>query len=289
MQMVYWVFLLAAICSAIVFFTFLLIRELDRTQRRMPSVTPDRFGLPFTEIKIKATKGQLTGWYIPAQKNNAPAIVMLHGWGGNAGDLLPFAQLFYEKGFNVLLPNASGHGDSDMLGRSDMLRFSRDFESSLDWLKMRNEVDMDGVMLMGHSIAGAAALLLGSRRDDLGGIITFGVFSHSRQLLKHWIQHHTQFPFWPFGYLAILFKQFQLGFSYDQIAPENTISTQSAPVLVIHGERDEVVPVKDAYKILDNGGDQITLAVDSSGGHATFLRTSKRLSREMQGFVTHCL
>ena len=289
MGMFYWPLLMVVICSVIVFFTFLLIRELDRTQRRMPSVTPDRFGLPFNEIKIKATKGQLTGWYIPAQKNNAPAIVMLHGWGGSAGDLLPFAQLFHEKGFNVLLPNASGHADSDMLGRSDMLRFSRDLESSLDWLKVRDEVDANRVMLMGHSIAGAAALLLGTHRHDFVGIITIGVFAHSRQLLKNWIQHCTQFPFWPFGYLAILFKQFQLGFSYDQIAPENTIATQSAPVLMIHGERDEVVPVKDAYKILDNGGDQVTLAVDSSGGHATFLRTSKRLRREMQEFVTHCL
>ena len=289
MPLFYYALLIIAACSAVFIPAFLLLRELDRTERHTPSVTPGRLSLSYTDIKIETPEGKLTGWYIPVEKDHAPAIIMLHGWAGNAASLLSFAQLFHENGFNVLLPNASGHGDSDVLGRSDMLRFSRDLEASFNWLDARDNVDMGRVMLMGHSIAGAAALLAGTRRRDLAGIITFGVFANSRPLIKRWIQHRTRFPFWPFGWLVILFKQLQLGLNYDQIAPENTIAAQSAPVLMIHGEKDDVVPVQQAHRIAANGGEQVTLLVDSSGGHATFLRTSKRLREQMQAFIASCL
>jgi uncharacterized protein len=283
MPVTYWVFAVASICGAIVVPTFFLIRQLDRTERHLPSVTPNRFGLTYSDIRIGTPAGELTAWYISAQKERAPAIVMLHGWGGNSASLLPFAQMFHENGFNALLPNASGHGDSDVLGRADMLRFLTDFELSLDWLKTRD--DIDEVLIMGHSIAGAAALLLGTRRHDLAGVITFGVFAHSRQFLRQWIKQRTRFPFWPFGWLALLFKQLQLGISYDRIAPENTIAAQSAPVLMIHGVKDTIVPVRDARVVATNGGARVTLIEDKNGGHATFLQTSKRLKGQLQDFI----
>jgi pimeloyl-ACP methyl ester carboxylesterase len=285
----YWLLLAAALCSAVIFITFLLIRQLDRAERKLPSVTPERLGLSFNSITIDTPSGTLSGWYLPTNKENSPAIVMLHGWGGNAGTFLPFAPVFHEIGFNVLLPNASGHGDSESSGRVDMLSFTRDLEASLYWLKTNPKIDAGRTLLLGHSIAGAAALLVGSHRSDLAGVITFGVFANSRQIIKRWIQNRTRFPFTPFGGLALLFKQLQLGLSYNRIAPENTVRSQSAPVLMIHGQKDKIVPTEDAYRIAANGGNRITLFIDDYGGHATFLRSSIKLRKKLQKFSMTCL
>jgi pimeloyl-ACP methyl ester carboxylesterase len=58
-----------------------------------------------------------------------------------------------------------------------------------------------------------------------------------------------------------------IGVSYDDIAPRNRIADVEVPVLLIHGEDDEVVPIEDAFSLRDHNPD-CTLIVVPGGNHS---------------------
>ena len=69
--------------------------------------------LPWREVKIHAARGKtLFGWFIPAG-SRAPALAVLHGWGGNAEMMLPLAKPLHEAGYVLLFFDARCHGRSD--------------------------------------------------------------------------------------------------------------------------------------------------------------------------------
>jgi hypothetical protein len=79
----------------------LLIRKGLAAPRVMETAEPD--GLPWEAVAIPGTGGKsLFGWFIPAGPR-APAVAVLHGWGGNAQMMLPLARPLHEAGFALLL------------------------------------------------------------------------------------------------------------------------------------------------------------------------------------------
>ncbi|MDZ4357458.1 MAG: dipeptidyl aminopeptidase, partial [Variovorax sp.] len=100
--------------------------------------TPAELGLRAHDVQIPGAAGQrLFAWYLPAPAaapHPAPAVVLLHGWGGNASTLLPAAQALHSAGFAVLLPESRNHGRSSRTGHSSLPRFAEDLEAALDWL-----------------------------------------------------------------------------------------------------------------------------------------------------------
>ncbi|HRP66655.1 MAG TPA: dipeptidyl aminopeptidase, partial [Thauera sp.] len=81
---------------------------------RLPHHTdPGALGLAFDTLRIATANGKtLHAWFIPAPAaadgahRLAPAVVVLHGWGGNAALMLPLARPLHEAGFAMLFVDA---------------------------------------------------------------------------------------------------------------------------------------------------------------------------------------
>ena len=88
-----------------------------RAPRLIEQGSPEDFGLRHREIEIQTRRGRkLFAWWIPSVTPDsamAPTIIVLHGWGSNAEQMLPFATPFHQSGLNVLLLDARDHGRSD--------------------------------------------------------------------------------------------------------------------------------------------------------------------------------
>ncbi len=240
---------LGALLVALTGLNFMLRRGL-RAPRVVESASLAQLGLSGREVRLPTQRGkQLFGWLLPGYEHQpAPAVIVLHGWGANAEMMLPLARPLQVAGITVLLIDARNHGNSDADTFSSMPRFAEDLDAAIDWLKTQPEAVPGQIAVVGHSVGAAAALLSASRRHDLAGVISLAAFAHPANMMRRWLTTKGM-PYFPLGWYVLHYVQHVIGHRFDAIAPLNTITRVTCPVLLVHGADDSTVPVADAHAI----------------------------------------
>lgn len=242
----------------------LLIRRGLAAPRLAEQREPD--GLPWQEVRIPSQGGKsLFAWFIPAAEG-APALAILHGWGGNAEMMLPLAAPLHAAGFSLLFFDARSHGRSDSDTYASLPRFAEDLEHAIHWLKNRPEVDARHIGVIGHSVGAGAALLVASRSRELAAAVSLAAFAHPAEMMRRWL-NSKGIPYHPFGAYILFYVQQVIGYRFDQIAPCHTIRNINCPVLLVHGTADEMVPVTDAQRIFAHRRDERVRLLLIAGSH----------------------
>jgi len=133
-----WYFLAVVLFLGVILLLSLAMIHLGFRVPRNPEKTdPGRLGLAFQIISIPTvSQKRLFGWLLPVP-GATTTMVILHGWGGNAEQMLPMALPFHQVGMNVLLVDARNHGRSDRDSFSSLPRFAEDLEKTIEWLKQQ--------------------------------------------------------------------------------------------------------------------------------------------------------
>ncbi|MGS2742131.1 alpha/beta hydrolase [Halomonas sp. LS-001] len=239
-----------------------LHRELAAPREAVGDVL-SAFGLEGETVHFTTQgKRMLEAWWLPV-KTPRGQVVITHGWGANRATLLPLAPLLMAAGWSVLLIDVRNHGNSDSDTFSSMPRFAEDIEAALHWLK-RHQAPLP-TALIGHSVGAAATLLSASRRDDIVAVVSLSSFAHPDGMMRRWLAAKG-LPFFPLGWYVIRYVENVIGHRFDDIAPLTTLPLIRCPVLLVHGEDDEVIPLSDAQHLAEKGGANAVLRV-VPGGH----------------------
>ncbi len=239
---------LGVIVALIVGFSWLFARHYCQPRRRLPTKTPADYDLPYEPVTFTSQEVLLKGWFIPANGNPAPqpTIIVAHGWSRNAARMLPVARLLHDAGFGVLLYDVRGHGASGDGGPMTLLKFAEDIIAAVDYLGGRPEVDMTRLGVVGHSMGGASAIVAASTESRIRVLVSSSAFADPVALTRRFVRaHHIPIPRWPFLWLAFHFIERWLGTTIADIAPKNRIGRIKVPLLLIHGDSDQLVPSSD--------------------------------------------
>lgn len=225
------------------------------------SLSPERLGQPPEvgagqptpqQVRLPTQRGRmLNAWWLPPHATPAPAapvVVLMHGWGGNAATLWAAACHLNHAGCAVLLPEARNHGQSDADTFSSLPRFAEDLDAALHWASQQPGVAAGQLVALGHSVGGAAALLSASRRSDLQAVVSVSAFAHPERVMRRWLAAR-HIPYWPLGWLVNRYVEHVIGHRFADIAPLYTLPQVSCPVLLVHGTRDDVVPLGCAQQL----------------------------------------
>src|SRR5437899_3495223 len=129
------------------------------------------------EVEFEVDGGViLRGWlFVPSGgARRYPAITMAHGYAAvKEHGIEPFAKLFAENGFVVLLHDHRGFGASDGEPRHDVdpWRQIADWRRAITFLENRPEVDPQRIGLWGTSYAGGHAIVLGASDRRLRAVV----------------------------------------------------------------------------------------------------------------------
>ena len=221
--------------------------------------TTDPGALPWHAVRLPtANEKHLFAWFIPAAPG-APALVVMHGWGGNAQMMLPLAAPLHAAGYSLLLIDARCHGRSDGDTIASLPRFAEDIEAALAWLRQQPGVDPAALGVIGHSVGAGAALLVATRQTELRALVSLAAFAHPAAMMRRWLAT-VHIPYWPLGAYILAYVQRVIGFRFAAIAPVNTIARVACPVLLVHGLEDATVPVAEARQIhAARAGDAVEL------------------------------
>ncbi len=216
--------------------------------------SPALLGLSALQVRVPGSDNTaLFAWFLPAPGvPSAPAVLVMHGWGANASMMLPSVVPLLRAGFSVLVLDARCHGASDDATFTSLPRFAQDIEAGLDWLGQQPQVQASRLALIGHSVGAGAALLSATRRNDIQAVVSISAFAHPYEVMRRLLKAH-HIPFLAVGWYVLKHVQHVIGARFDEIAPLRSMGHVRCPVLLVHGEDDDMVPFDDARRLLAAG------------------------------------
>jgi dienelactone hydrolase len=186
--------------------------------------------------------------YVPRGRGPWPAVLVLHGSEGGIQHTGRVAQTFAEAGFVALAYCYSGCAGTPEL----IQNISVDgVMEALDYLRQRSDVRPDAVALLGYSRGAELALIVAALDPDARAVVAVSG--------SPWVAVG-----YPIGGVAWRRAGNPLDF---YLTPVEWID---GPVLLIHGQHDQIVPVRRSYHVADRlakRGHDYELIVYPGAGH----------------------
>ena len=209
--------------------------------------TPGDAGLAYEEVFFPTSDGHsLHGWYIPGESDTT--LLWFHGNGGNIGHRVDELALVHARlGANVFIFDYRGYGNSE--GSPSEQGIYRDARAALAYLKTRPEPAQGQIVYFGRSLGAAVAIELAADQPP-AALILVAPFASLGDMAR------IAYPFLPLNRL--------LGSRYNSV---DRISQVHQPVLILHGDQDEIVPLSQGEKLLQAANPPKSIQVLPGAGH----------------------
>jgi uncharacterized protein len=197
--------------------------------------------VPFRDLWLATEDGeQLHAWWVPATAPAIANVLLCHGNGGNIGDRAFAVDLLAERGFGVLAFDYRGYGRSS--GRPSEDGTVRDARTA------RAAISDGPVVYLGESLGGAVALALALEHPP-DGLILQSTFTGVRDIAR------LHYPFIPRALVP------------DAYPSLRRIRDLRAPLLVLHGDDDRIVPAIDGHALYEAAPEPKRLEIFPGAGH----------------------
>jgi fermentation-respiration switch protein FrsA (DUF1100 family) len=214
--------------------------------------------------------------YFPeTMKQPAPGLCLCHGIPSGqppSSDDTGYpglAEKFCAVGFITLIFNFRGAHQAQ--GNLDMLGWTRDLEAAIDYLACLPEVDRSRLCLLGSSAGAAVSVYVAADDQRVSSLVTFACpaefsFLTDKKRAVATIDHFRSIGLIRDAGFPPSIDEWLAGFS--AVSPLRWIDKISPrPLLLIHGDKDDLVPVEHARKLIEKAGEPKKLIIIPGVGH----------------------
>ena len=195
--------------------------------------TPNDVNLEYEDVRIQTSDGlALQGWFISGKAETGSNVTWLwfHGNGGNIGHRIgELALAHHRTEANIFIFDYRGYGESE--GVPSEKGTYLDSHAVMEYLSSWSDVDPGRIVYLGHSLGAAVAVELALTQPPMAMVLV-SPFASVRDMAN------LTLPFPPIGWLVRN--------HYDSIS---RIQQLDVPVLVLHGDQDETVPINQDRKL----------------------------------------
>lgn len=260
--------------------------------KRTEDISPAVYGLRFDTLSVKAEEDLiLRGYFIHAKtKKPLATLILVHGIGSNKEAYLSYSKTLADSNFNVIVYDQRAHGKSG--GQYCTFGFyeKQDLSKFVDIAHTLYPKVPVGVQ--GSSLGGAVALQALEHDERL----QFGIVESTFNTLENVVIEygHGYFRFRS-RWLAqrILTKAAAIArFRPFEIKPVESCKNIEQPILMIHGEIDEKIPIafnKENFEALQSKDKEFWIVkgaghqdVCAKGGEAYFKKVIAFIKRQVQ-------
>ena len=228
-------------------------------------LTPASVGISGASVETLTTADgeKIILWHAPA-KAGLPTILYFQGNAGEIGDRPLRFNYYQARGFGVAYLSYRGFGGSS--GSPSEAGLIADATAAYDWLIAKG-VEPGKIGLLGESLGSGVAVQLAAKRE-VGAVALEAPYTSTVEVaakIYWWLPVHA------------LMK--------DQFKSIDFIAAVVAPLLIIHGEEDRLIPVGFGKRLFATANQPKELEVVESFGHdvlfeeATWAREAEFFAR----------
>lgn len=243
-------------------------------------------GIKIENVFFRSSNGKLLhGWYMHANGTGEASggreahrnsdlggkqvVLFSHGNGGNLTNRIPLIAMFLKDGVSVFIYDYQGYGRSE--GRPGLATIIDDGNAAFNWLIAEQGYEEREVILFGESLGTGVSCQLAARRQkaqveaasaaaaqrrvgqmQVGGIILQSAYSSLADLA-------CQKILWLRLYPRSLFK--------EQLDNAEVLARPHAPLLLVHGDKDRLIPVSHSERIYSEALEPKTFVRLPDAGH----------------------
>lgn len=195
---------------------------------------------------------RLNGWYFK-NANTRRVFLVSQGKGGTLSNRSGMVRMLLRCGGSVFIYNYRGYGRSK--GHPSLEGVCKDAEAAYDYLIQHEGVEAEHVIAYGESFGSGVTGQLVSRRK-VGGVIMQSGFSSllraSRDVLP-WLKLYPD-----------------VFFGSQRLDNVDVFSKPHPPLLIVHGQKDNLVSCNNAKDLYRSAIEQKTLLILPNGDHGSF-------------------
>ena len=195
----------------------------------------DKISVDIEKVKIQTADNiELLGWYHKKNLKDYKTLVYFHGNAGSLENRIHKLNHFQDMNINFLI--IAWRGFNGNKGKPSERGLYLDGKSTIDWL-IKKGVNEENIILYGESLGTGVATHL-AQNKNYAGVILETPFTSMVDAAKN---------FYPYVPINLLLK--------DKFENFKKVKNINAPILVMHGEVDKIVPFsmgKKIYEIANN-------------------------------------
>lgn len=213
---------------------------------------------------------KLRAIYIP-HKNAKGTIICMHGYRSEADiEFVPEVRFLWELGYNLLLPYQRSQGESQGKYITYGVKERYDCRRWVEYANVSLGAETGNLFLCGISMGCATVLMTTALHlpPNVRGIIADCGFTSPWNIIRHVAKRDFHLPAFPMLYILDALCRVIAGFGLRSVSTVDAMKQNKIPVLFIHGEEDDYVPVSMTYENYRACAAPKELYIVKGAGHA---------------------
>ncbi len=242
---------------------YLLQRDLLYLPEKSDSLQLAQYNLTGEDLRLTSEDGvTIQAWYMPP-RDGYPTIVYFHGNAGNLGNRAKRFEGLHNNGFGVMALSYRGYGESSGTPTEDGIY--ADARSVISYLRNSRHTAFKDMILYGESLGSGVAVQMAMEFPVRMVVLESPYTSVTARAAEI-------YPWLPVKWML-----------RDNFASDRKISAINAPLLIIHGGKDQVIPIHHGRELLMAAKEPKKGVFYENGGHANF--DIKIIIKEISAFL----
>jgi pimeloyl-ACP methyl ester carboxylesterase len=200
------------------------------------------------DVSIPAAKLPLKAWLVSPQRGSAGTVAFVHGWGHDGGRMATLAGHVVARGMSALLVDLPGHGRTGAVESYNAALMVDDLRAVRDWIGKRAGLLALPAAVLGFSFGGLGAYVAASRDVRWAALVVLAAPLGAMAAARLYLDDKGLPGRWLDGMVRRSFTR-SVGVDPDTFDADRNLGSIRVPVMIVHGEDDEVVPVWHAERI----------------------------------------
>lgn len=221
-----------------------------RPPQRAPRPLPADLAARAEDVSIPAATVPLKAWLLRPDATPLGTVAFVHGWGSDGGRMAALAQHVVARGMTTLLVDLPGHGRTGPVESYNAVLMVDDLRAVRDWIAARIDLRPRPAAILGYSFGGLGAYVAASRDPRWAALVVMSAPCGPMEATRLYLDGRGLPGRWLVATVRSSVIR-ALGVDPDEFDAERNLPSIKAPVMIVHGENDEVVPVWHAKRLAE--------------------------------------